>query len=151
VSEQSINLNVTLTAYFEIIRFLKLVFEEFEQINKREHHGGYFTIADVKTGAPLLIKGIGHVLPEKFEKYAMLSQEKARRLASHPDHVTSAQSRDPDQMRYAGAVSAKNYIFSFSGMDEEHDEALCLSVAFKLSLLNDEEVRKNAGLWTKHA
>jgi hypothetical protein len=53
-------------------------------------------------------------------------QEKALRLARHPEHVSSAQSRDDDNEQYPGAVRVGDLILSPSGMPWELDESLGL-------------------------
>jgi len=89
--------------------------------------GGCFCLADGKTGAPLFPPApIGEVPAEKAEKYLAFCQEKALRLAAHPDHLASWQSRNPDADQWGGAVRVGDLIFSISGLPEMGDEALML-------------------------
>lgn len=87
--------------------------------------GGYLCVAD-RAGTPLVVAKIGEVDAEKTSKYMSFCQEKARRLADHPEHVASWQSRKPDEDQYGGAVSGDHYILSFSGLPELADEAVML-------------------------
>lgn len=91
--------------------------------------GGYLCIAEDITGYPYAVVLIGSVPDEKHAKYFSLCQEKSTRLASHPDHVSSWQSRDPDGNKWGGAIKVNHLIFSFSGGPELGDEALMLAVA----------------------
>ena len=75
---------------------------------------------------------------ERGQKYLELAQEKARRLAEHPDHWSSWQSRNPDEGKWGGAVNAGAYIFSFSGLPELADEAAMLLTALSLGFLLEE-------------
>ncbi len=90
--------------------------------------GGFFCIADGKTGLPLLVKVVGSPPEDKGEKYFSFAQEKARRLAKHPEHMSSWESRDPESDQWSGAVRYGGLIFSFSGLPELADEALILSL-----------------------
>lgn len=96
--------------------------------------GGYLCIAD-ETGLPMLIIKIGEDCPEKDSDRLVFCQEKARRLAAHPEHRLSWESRDPDKQMYGGAVrgSVKKLIVSFSGFPERVDELYALAVLFILS------------------
>ena len=72
---------------------------------------------------------IGGVLEEKAEKYCAFAMEKVARLARHPDHRTSYESRDPEENKWGGAVRIGDYIFSMSGLPELADEAVMLTTA----------------------
>lgn len=91
--------------------------------------GGYLCIADEEV--PVLIGRIGNPVPEKLGKYLEFSQEKARRLAAHPQHDLSRESRNPDANQWGGAVRAGGIIYSFSGLPEELDEAYACLVAME--------------------
>lgn len=97
----------------------------------RGGEGGYFCIAD-EDGRPLIVVAVGSLSNEKATKCFDLAQEKARRLAEHPEHLTSWESRDPNALKFGGAVKdLRNYphIYSFSGLPEKVDEALMLAIA----------------------
>jgi hypothetical protein len=95
-----------------------------------ERKGGYLCVAD-QNGRPLLILAFGQVNEEKLPKYLEFCQEKALRLASHPEHISSWQSRNEAESRYGGAVRGKRYIFSFSGLPEKLDEVMTISLAMR--------------------
>lgn len=134
----------------ELIEALESFFYRVADLHDRDSHGGYFCLADGATGTPLFITGIGKVHPEKIARYFNFAQEKARRLASHLEHVSSAQSRDPEKELYAGAIRAGRYILSFSGLPEALDEAVVLTVAVKAGLLSKLEALNIAMQWKEH-
>lgn len=92
--------------------------------------GGYLCIADVATGSPLAITIIGRVPIEKAQKHLFYCQEKAQRLATHPEHETSFESRNPDANQWGGAVRSGSFILSFSGFSEQIDEAVMMGIEF---------------------
>ena len=94
--------------------------------NWESRTGGYFCLADGLNGIPYIILRVGDVPEEKAEKYFSLCQEKARRLTKHLDHMSSWQSRVPDQEKWGGAVRMHDSILSFSGLPELGDEAIML-------------------------
>jgi len=92
--------------------------------------GAYFCLADAKTGDLLFAPvAIGPVPKEKAKKYLALCQEKAKRLASHTDHLASSESRNSDVGQWGGAVRAGDVILSMSGLPEMGDEALMFVLA----------------------
>jgi len=91
--------------------------------------GAYFCFASMKKGLPLVFTPVGDVAIEKAEKYVAFSMEKARRLAQHPEHVSSFQSRNPPE-QWGGAIHVGGNIFSMSGLPELGDEAVMLVTAF---------------------
>ena len=88
--------------------------------------GGYLCIADGKNGLPLLTVLIGEVSLQKAPKYLEFCQEKAARLAGHPNHQTSWESRNTKKDQWGGAVRFEDKILSFSGLPEMGDEAAML-------------------------
>ena len=91
--------------------------------------GGFFCLADARTGLPWVIAQLGEISNEKVEKYLAFCQEKARRLALHPEHTSSWQSRNPEDNQWGGAIRCGKYIYSFSGLPELGDEALMMYAA----------------------
>lgn len=94
--------------------------------------GGYFCLLSKTSGKPLFIALIGKVHEEKADKYLKLAQEKAIRLHDlhgRKKHLSSWQSREPENKRYGGAIIGDHYIWSFSGLPEEGDEAAMLVAA----------------------
>ncbi|HLC45031.1 MAG TPA: hypothetical protein VJK50_04300 [Patescibacteria group bacterium] len=98
--------------------------------------GGYFCLVDPDSGFCVILFRIGTVAADKGQKYYSFAQEKALRLRAHPEHRSSWQSRNPDQSQWGGAVKAKTYIFSFSGLPELADEAAMLELAVDLGELD---------------
>lgn len=76
-----------------------------------------------------------------FEKF---SQEKALRLFKNPEHDSSHQSRNTAKQLYGGAIRAKNFIVSCSGMSELEDEAFSLILAIRLGWIREHEANKIA-------
>lgn len=101
---------------------------------------GCFTVLD-KSGNLILKFHIGELPAEKFERYYTFSEEKARRLHKNLEigHVSSFQSRNPEKDQWGGAISAGDYILSFSGMPEIVDEIMMLLLAIELGLLKYED------------
>lgn len=110
-----------------------------EHLNDPSRRGGYFCLVEPEgnqMALPTLVLGIGTVPAEKGPRYLALAQEKARRLAKHPEHRSSWQSRNPDKDEWGGAIVASPYIFSFSGLSPDTaDEAAMLMVAVELGYL----------------
>lgn len=119
--------------------------------HNRKTNGGYFTVCSVGDNTfPHLIIGCGDVADmEKAKATFEFSGEKAQRLAEHPDHLSSAQSRNFDKKKFAGAIriSQQNLILSFSGLPETCDEALMLHVAVACHLLHRDQALHIASLW----
>lgn len=109
-------------------------------LNDPNRQGGYFCLVDKggkgnPLGLPTLILGIGTVPAEKGLKYLAFAQEKAHRLAEHPEHQSSWQSRNEGAEQWGGAIAAGPYVFSFSGLPEHGDEAAMLLAADELGLI----------------
>ena len=97
--------------------------------------GVYFCIADER-GEPAVIARVGE--PTKPEKYLAFCQEKAKRLAAHPEHVSSYQSRNPAQDHWGGAIRANYWLMAPSGAPELGDEALVMGTAWVLRLADED-------------
>lgn len=115
--------------------------------------GGYFSVADAKNGLPLLTILIGEVPLNKAPKYREFAEEKNGRLASHPDHQSSYESRNPDRNEWGGAIRVMDKLLSFSGLPELGDEALMLETARRASMvpfpvLDRIAQRNNNPYWT---
>lgn len=95
-------------------------------------NGGYLCIADQK-GQAIAVFLVGKIPEEKKRlKYRALCEEKARRLAEHPEHISSWQSRDTINDQWGGAIKTGAFIFSFSGLPELWDEAIVLALTYLL-------------------
>jgi hypothetical protein len=113
-----------------VLETVKRTFEEGlflfqEDAAWKDRTGGYFCLADLR-GMPLLIAPIGTMSREKAEKYLQLCQEKARRLSASRGHISSWESRVPDEEKYGGAITIADVILSFSGLPEKGDEAVMM-------------------------
>ncbi len=93
--------------------------------------------------APLIVVRVGTVPPEKTMRYFALCQEKATRLLSLTEegHVSSWQSREPDQGRYGGAIVTSDFVFGFSGLTEEGDEGVLVRACFDVGMLSLDSVQ----------
>jgi hypothetical protein len=118
-----------------------------------ESKGGYLSIFSGKTGVLLFSVLIGEVPPEKVEKYSNLSREKAQRLLKNPGHLSSWQTRNPEEDKYGGAIrvileTGQEFIFSISGFPEVGDETVVLVSAISTLGFNAkraEEIAKISG------
>lgn len=112
------------------------------KLDDQTRRGGYFCVASYENGmiTPVVIALIGELPEEKLQRCFELCQEKARRLATHSEHRSSWQSRDPDQKQYGGAIRVNSdLILSFSGLPEIADEALMLRVAVRRVYLSRDD------------
>ncbi len=110
----------------------------------KDRHGGYlFVLAPDGDG---YCSVVGHILDEsKRDRYRAFAEEKARRLASHPEHKTSFESRDEAKERYQGAIRTPGgACISFSGRPSAEDEAICLMFALARGLLIPDEAKEIA-------
>ena len=124
----------------------------------KDRTGGYFTLLHRPfVNGPwveLIHCLIGKVRSDKFVRYSSFSKEKATRLAEHVEsgHLTSWQSRDPEQDRWGGSVvtssslSGEQSIFSFSGLPELADEAAMIMAIMHLGMLSYEDSGQRAKL-----
>jgi len=111
--------------------------------------GGYVSIYSLGAKRLEFVSIVGKPVPqEKWSAYSYNSEEKGARLISthfELGHMTSYESRDPDNGKWGGAIVADNYILSFSGLPEQADEAVMMAVAIELdllSLINAEDIAK---------
>jgi len=137
-------------AYFErstvieeterIIETLVANFPDFATSGGFLKKGGYLSVFSIPNAMLGFISCVGSIVPpEKWQDYARNSQEKGiRLLTTHQElgHLTSYESRDPDNNKWGGAVYADKYIFSFSGLPELADEAIMLTLAVELDFLS---------------
>ena len=114
-----------------------------------ENQGGYLTLEDFD-GNIILISRHGDPAPEKNSKYKFFSDEKAGRLLDHPDHISSYQSRTPEEemadtpqmeRKYGGAIRIASIkaVLSFSGLPELLDEALVTVAVIRIGRFFDSE------------
>lgn len=125
----------------EILRSVNEILQRLNrEQNETDWRGGFLCIADASTGAPYLIFNVGEVKEDQWANCLAYCQEKAHRLAEHPDHLASAESRDEDKHQWGGAIRANGIIISFSGLPEMLDECLCLELAVYLDRLDVDGV-----------
>lgn len=114
-----------------------------EKVSKPDP-GGYLSVWYHKYGMidipPKLIglSPIGNVSLDS--RSSEFTQEKARRLASNRFHVSSWESREPQNQKYGGAIRVGDLILSFSGIPEEGDEMLCLTIASFYGWIGGKEI-----------
>ncbi len=104
---------------------------------KPERRGGYLTV--LVRGEPgfSLCSRVG-IFVDDSEQYLAFSQEKAERLQGlWHQHLSSWQSRDPDNGRWGGAICADQLIISFSGLPELVDEAVVTAAAYWLGEITE--------------
>jgi hypothetical protein len=112
--------------------------------NDKTRNGGFLAITD-SLGNQLFGMLVGNVPdPEKRKKYATLALEKCTRLASNPIHVSSWQSRVPEETKVGGAIRLNDErLMGFSGLLSEHlDEAIPLALGHMSGEMSSEQVRK---------
>jgi hypothetical protein len=103
-------------------------------IGKDNKKGGYLYVTD-QSSQLVTLTLTGLVSDEKKQ----LAIEKAIRLEAHRNNYSSWQSRNPKYEKRGGAIKSVRYIFSFSGLPEEWDEACMLVLAHEIGELNDAE------------
>ncbi len=113
-----------------LVAFSETLQRELFKLELTEKLGGYLTIMHRGTGAILATILIGEIPVEKMEKYRTLSIEKATRVFNE-NLSSSAQSRNPEQEKYAGAIAGDKFIYAFSGDSEENDEVHSLMLCIK--------------------
>lgn len=114
-----------------------------------QRHGGFVCVfhhTHVVGCPPELLMRYGEPDAKKALHYAQLCEEKARRLAQNPQHLSSWQSRDEKLDRWGGAIRVPDYIISFSGLPELADEALMLKTALVLRVIDLRYANKVADL-----
>ncbi|MDI6734225.1 MAG: hypothetical protein QMD50_01885 [Patescibacteria group bacterium] len=123
-----------------MIGVVQRVVKEASGFTSENRKGGYFCLFDIILKCPVIISMIGEVPAEKAGKYHRLSIEKAQRTFDHSEHKSSYESRNEKEEKYGGAIRARRYIFSFSGLKkEEEDEAAMLVVAELLKEIDSDE------------
>jgi hypothetical protein len=127
-----------------VVNFLKLEWPYKEDLKDRD--GGCLSYG-TQEGKILFIEKIREVSPEKVEKYHSLAPEKVGRLARHPKHMLSSESRDPEKNQWGGAVRGDVYLRGFSGLTEQLDEIAMLGLALTHEDLTWDEVER---LLVKH-
>ncbi|TAK95208.1 hypothetical protein EPO05_04975 [Patescibacteria group bacterium] len=95
----------------------------------KRHRGGWFSRRDHR-GTVRTYFMIGHPPYRDRDKCLRLSLYNGQRLHSHPEHLSSWQSRRPKLRWYGGAIRMTDGgSLSFWGLPEKANEALVLMVA----------------------
>jgi len=117
------------------------------QSHDPRRNGGYLVILNANTGIVEATLFIGECSAPDALRYLMFAMEKATRLYKNPQHDSSFQSRDASRNMYQGAIRAGNYIFSFSGLDEEEDEATSLMSAIWAGCIGRRKAKGMVSVW----
>lgn len=102
--------------------------------------GGYLTVMDGKKGQIIMVLSIGKIPVEKQDKYLTCSVEKAFRLFEHPEHKTSWESRDDENMQYPGAIRGIEGIYSFSGHQGDVDEGISTTAFYLIEPIGENVI-----------
>ena len=111
--------------------------------------GGIFYCQRLSSGRFLLMAGIGYNEPKQVPARMAVAQEKAYRVCLLGDlraFTTSYDSRNPDLLRWGGAVGIGSHngrgdlILSFSGLPELWDEAAMLVTAVRSHVMSEDFV-----------
>lgn len=107
------------------------------KVESAKRYGGFLIAGKFDKGETVthLMLKFGDVPESELPNYQKWAMGKVQSLQENPDHVSSRQSRNPDLDRWGGAIRAGEYFLSFSGFEEDEDEALVLLLAIELSLL----------------
>lgn len=119
-------------------------FSVLKEFNERQPHGCYICFADLMTGLPFRIIPFGEMTDA--EQCLLNCQEKARRLAQHPEHLCSAQSRNDKAKQWPGAIRSNTAIISPSGMPWQLDEVFALALAMFYDGMDDSQATYIASL-----
>ncbi|HEX7651657.1 MAG TPA: hypothetical protein VF439_03005 [Candidatus Paceibacterota bacterium] len=92
---------------------------------------------------------IGEPNPDKRAGYDRFAGEKINRLATHPTHRASSESRRPVEERYGGAVKGGSFFWSISGLwPDALDELLAVLTAVEIgdmALVEAQGLLKHTG------
>ncbi len=138
----------------QLVKMLPFLSKLLEQAPEVPHNpspektGGYLTVRRISDGKILLAVGIGSLDENKRAKYHEFSLEKANRLLTNSEHLSSWQSRDPANGKWGGAIRATkgDVIISFSGLPELLDEAVCLRLAIEFDLIDENTHNEIKGI-----
>ena len=122
----------------------EVVFTASRMCGENGKKGGCLCVTDYE-GNLHLVTIIGEVSDKgKLRKYWGMCQEKANRLVSRASHESSWQSRDESSQQYGGAIRAREFILSFSGLPELWNEACMLALAYKVHnrLISKESLQR---------
>lgn len=108
-----------------------------------ERQGVYLCVRDQATGVILLLVPVGKFDDMSFARRCCLyAQEKTARLLSHPHHLASSQSANPDLELYGGGVvcPVANVIIAPSGLTAVCDEALGANLGLKMGWMFPDQI-----------
>lgn len=109
---------------------------------KSRNPGGYFSLFDVTTRSPVADPELIVQFNDPVRGFTCrtLSLEKGTRLLSHPTHILSRESEDPDDGKYAGAVRGTQFVASYSGDPAHIDELKMLALLVEIGDLTKEKM-----------
>lgn len=110
-----------------------------------ERQSGYLCVYLMSEGGDksqlILHQAIGDVPADKVRSYREVSKNKCWTLSVNRSqgHVSTFQSRDPANNKWAGGIVVGNLAVAFSGLKELVDEAVVLTACVQCHLLKKEE------------
>jgi hypothetical protein len=114
-----------------LLKFIPFLQEQKNDPDFKNRTGCYLGIADKATGDLLIFGMVGTPTPEKRKKYCAFAQEKGDRKHKHPEHLTSHESRNPDNNEFGGAIDTDNFTIMTSGFPEKADTLFSTSIGSK--------------------
>lgn len=128
-------------------QLLALVIARSTRKPPRNRRWGYLRICQGAQLRVLFFENIGTVDPVRAARYHGLAIEKILRLAKHPGHQSSWQSRNRRLHRWGGAIAVGDLYLSFSGLpDERADETVVILLACRLGILDHQRAMDIARL-----
>ena len=124
----------------------KEVFEEILRIflasdlnDRPNKKGGWLIVREQETGENKIDQEFGELSEYMRGLCRQTAKEKIDRLAIFVDkHISSYQSRDPENKQWGGAIAAIDYLIGFSGLSEVGDEALVTVFAVSMNFITLE-------------
>lgn len=120
-------------------RLIPVIYEY--KLDSKKRNGGVLIVtrAGPNQSIPVLMITIGSTSEDMRTICQRWALEKIISLDEHPEHVSSWLVRNPEKNRWGGAIRTNNYLFSFSGLEEDEDEVLMVLVAIKLGFITEAE------------
>ncbi|MDD5342350.1 MAG: hypothetical protein PHI73_03365 [Patescibacteria group bacterium] len=129
-------------ATIEYVRHLLNLITKLPENDKPGRRGVYLCVREQQTGLVVLLMPFGQFEDNRFADGCFdFAQEKTMRLLGHPDHISSWQSRSPDLRLWGGGIVCPNVrlIVALSGLTEAGDEALAVTLAYKMNWLSNTQ------------
>lgn len=135
-------------------RVVSVAVDQIRNTGIKDKTGGIFYCQRWSSGRFLLMAAIGYNDPKQVPARVAVAQEKAYRvclLGDLIDFTTSYDSRNPDLLRWGGAIGVGSFngrgdlILSFSGLPELWDEAVMLVTAVRSLAVSEDVVLSKIG------